>query len=94
MHKGSFCAALMVGAILVSQTGMSQQMVPLEDAVKEAAGRSTLAAPGGAPFHLRATISDEKAHDPQYDARSRNGGSRRRYGGVNFTPSLSHRRWW
>ena len=68
MHKGSFCAAFMAGAILLSQTGMSQQMVPLEDAVKEAAGRSTLAAPGGAPFHLRAPISDEKSHDPQYDA--------------------------
>ena len=68
MHKGSFCAVLMAGAILVSQTGMSQQMVPLEDAVKEAAGRSTLAAPGGAPFHLQASISDKETHDPRYDA--------------------------
>jgi hypothetical protein len=68
MRKGSFCATWMVGAILVSQTGMSQQMIPLEEAVKEAAGRSTLAAPGAAPFHLQATISDEKTHDPQYEA--------------------------
>ena len=91
MHKGSFCAAFMAGAILLSQTGMSQQTVPLEDAVKDAAGRSTLAAPGGAPFHLRRRSPTRKRTILSTMQRSRNGGSRRRYGGVDFAPALSHR---
>ncbi len=68
MHKGVLSAAFMAGAILLSNIGMTQQLVPLEDVVKEAASHSTLAAPGGAPFHLKAKISDEKTHDPRWDA--------------------------
>lgn len=67
MHKGVFSTAF-IGAILLSNIGMSQQMAPLEDVVKDAASHSTLAATGGAPFHLKAKISDAKTHDPQYDA--------------------------
>ena len=68
MHKGVFCAAFLVGATLLPNTVRSQQMIPLEDAVAEAASRSTLAAPSGVPFHLQAKISDETTHDPQYEA--------------------------
>lgn len=68
MHKGVLSTAFMAGAILLSNIGMSQQMAPLQEVVKDAASHSTLAAPGGAPFHLKATISDAKTHDPQYDA--------------------------
>ena len=68
MHKGVLSTVLIAGAILLSNIGMAQQMIPLEDAAKDAASHSTLAAAGGAPFHLKATISDEKTHDPRYDA--------------------------
>src|SRR5258707_3344001 len=68
MHKGVFCAAFLIGATLLPTTVRSQQMIPIEDAVAEAASRSTLAAPNGVPFHLRAKISDETTHDPQYEA--------------------------
>lgn len=68
MHKGVFCAALLIGVTLLPNTAKSQQIIPLEDAVAEAASRSTLASPKGVPFHLQAKISDEKTHDSQYDA--------------------------
>jgi hypothetical protein len=42
--------------------------VPFEEAARVAALKSALAQPGAAPFHLRAVISDQKAHDPQWDA--------------------------
>jgi hypothetical protein len=58
----------MAGVILLSNIGAAQQTAPLEDVVKEAAGHSTLAAQGNAPFHLKAKISDAKKHDPQWDA--------------------------
>ena len=45
-----------------------QQVVPFEEAARTAALKSTLAQAGGAPFHLRAVISDEAHHDPQWDA--------------------------
>lgn len=59
---------LALAALLLAKSGAAQQTAPLEDVVKEAASHSTLAAPGGAPFHLKATISDQKNHDPQWDA--------------------------
>lgn len=68
MRKGLLSVVFVAGGMLLPVIGVAQQMVPLEDAVKDAAGHSTLAAPGGAPFHLRAKISDEKTHDPQYEA--------------------------
>jgi len=42
--------------------------VPFEQAARTAALKSALAQPGGAPFHLRAVISDQTNHDPQWDA--------------------------
>ncbi len=57
MHLGSLYTASVIGAILLSSAAIAQQIFPLEDVVKAAASRSTLAAPGGAPFHLRAMIS-------------------------------------
>ncbi len=65
-HLGR-CLAL-VASILLAKAAAAQQTAPLEDVVKEAASHSTLAAPGGAPFHLKAIISNEKNHDPQWDA--------------------------
>ncbi len=53
---------------LPAQTQSVMQQAPLEQVVRTAADKSTLAAPGRAPFHLKATISDEKAHDPQWNA--------------------------
>lgn len=46
----------------------SSSTVPFEQAARTAALKSALAQPGAAPFHLRATISDQKNHDPQWDA--------------------------
>ncbi len=57
MHLGSLYTASVIGAILLSSAAIAQQIFPLEDVVKTAASRSTLAAPGGAPFHPRAMIS-------------------------------------
>src|SRR5580700_8402304 len=54
--------------IVIAKASGAQEMVPLEDAVKDAASRSTLASAQGTPFHLRATISDQKTHDPQWNA--------------------------
>jgi hypothetical protein len=68
MHKGVLSVVFAASAVLLTNIGVSQQMAPLEDVAREAASHSTLAAPGGAPFHLKATISDEKTHDPQYAA--------------------------
>lgn len=68
MRKKFLSLTLAIGAALLPHIAMSQQTAPLEEVVREAASRSTLAAPGGAPFHLKATISDEKTHDPQYAA--------------------------
>jgi hypothetical protein len=53
-------------AICVAAQG--QQVVPFEMAARDAALKSTLAQPGGASFHLRAVISDQTNHDPQWDA--------------------------
>lgn len=46
----------------------SSSTVPFEQAARTAALKSALAQPGAAPFHLRAVISDQKNHDPQWDA--------------------------
>lgn len=62
-------APLLLSLLLLCAGGILQaQQVPLEQVVRTAAERSTLAAPGGAPFHLKATVADEKAHDPQWNA--------------------------
>ena len=44
------------------------QQAPLEQVVRTAAEKSSLALPGHAPFHLKASIADEKAGDPQWTA--------------------------
>ncbi|WP_161570815.1 energy transducer TonB [Granulicella sibirica] len=64
----SWTTVVAFGVMLALDHAQAQQDAPLEDVVREAAGRSTLAASGGVPFHLKATISDEKKHDPQWDA--------------------------
>lgn len=56
MHLGSLYTASVIGAILLSSAAIAQQIFPLEDVVKAAASRSTLAAPGRA-LHLRPMIS-------------------------------------
>ena len=56
---------MLCGAVLFASAALAQEQVPLEDVVRDAALRSTLASPGAAPFHLQAKISDEKEHDPQ-----------------------------
>ena len=68
MPRQTYTVISIFAIIVLAKTSRAQEMVPLEDAVKQAASRSTLASPQGAPFHLRATISDQKAHDPQWDA--------------------------
>lgn len=71
MHIPRRCFTLLllalVGRLSAQQLPESSQL-PLEQVVRTAAEKSTLAAPGHAPFHLRATIADEKAHDPQWTA--------------------------
>ena len=62
------CTLALIAPMLLANAAIAQQTAPLEDVVKEAASHSTLAAPGGASFHLKATISDQKNHDPQWDA--------------------------
>lgn len=42
--------------------------VPFEQAARTSALKSALAQPGAAPFHLRGVISEQKNHDPQWDA--------------------------
>lgn len=68
MQKNTLRGAYALSAILLSCAGLAQQRAPLEDVVKEAASRSTLAAPGAVPFHVQANISDEKTHDAQWNA--------------------------
>ena len=58
-----FAAAMVAGSV----TPHAQQ-APLEQVLRTAAEKSSLALPGHAPFHLRATISDEKTGDPQWAA--------------------------
>ena len=55
-------------ALLAAPLAAFAQQLPLQQVVRTAADRSTLAAPGNAPFHLRATIADEKAGDPRWTA--------------------------
>jgi hypothetical protein len=58
-------------ALLILAAGVAnaeQATVPFEDAARTAALKSTLAQPGGAAFHLRAVILDEKSRDPEWDA--------------------------
>ena len=57
-----------VAAILTGALALHAQQAPLEQVVRTAAEKSSLALPGRAPFHLRATIADEKAGDPQWNA--------------------------
>ena len=57
----------LLSLLLLAGIPASCQMVPLEQVAADAEARSALAVPGGVPFHLRARISDEKDHDPQYD---------------------------
>jgi hypothetical protein len=56
------------GVVMFAYAGYGQKQAPLEEVVRAAALRSTLASPGAAPFHLHAKISDEKEHNPQWDA--------------------------
>ena len=56
-------AVTLAGALVVHA-----QQSPLEQVVRVAAEKSSLALPGHAPFHLRASIADEKAGDPQWTA--------------------------
>jgi hypothetical protein len=62
-----FLVALVACAITNAQQPTSPT-VPFEQAARTAALKSALAQPGGVPFHLRAVISDQKNHDPQWDA--------------------------
>jgi hypothetical protein len=62
-----FLLALVACAVMQSQQPASS-LVPFEQAARTAALKSALAQPGAAPFHLRAVISDQKNHDPQWDA--------------------------
>lgn len=62
-----FLLPLVACAVMQSQQPASS-MVPFEQAARTAALKSALAQPGAAPFHLRAVISDQKNHDPQWDA--------------------------
>lgn len=59
--------ALVTCAIAIAQQPTSRT-VPFEQAARAAALKSALAQRGGAPFHLRAVISDQQNHDPQWDA--------------------------
>lgn len=63
-----FLVPLVACAVMQSQQPASS-MVPFEQAARTAALKSALAQPGAAPFHLRAEISDQKNHDPQWDAK-------------------------
>ena len=65
------CFALslfLVACHLAAQEATPAPQLPLEQVVRTAAEKSTLAMPGNAPFHLKATIADEKAHDSQWTA--------------------------
>lgn len=55
-------------AVAVTAQQVASPTVPFEQAAQTAALRSALAQPGAAPFHLRAQISDQQNHDPQWDA--------------------------
>lgn len=68
MPQGKLAASFLFSTLLLSNAALAQQTAPLEDVAKEAAAKSTLAAPGNAPFHLQAKISEEKTHDPQWNA--------------------------
>jgi hypothetical protein len=68
MPQGKLAASFLFSTLLISNTALAQQTAPLEDVAKEAAAKSTLAAPGNAPFHLEARISEEKTHAPQWNA--------------------------
>ncbi len=59
-------AVLCCGFVSAQQSSLPT--VPFEQAARIAALKSTLAQPGAAPFHLRAVISEQKNHDPQWDA--------------------------
>jgi hypothetical protein len=64
--------ARLLVAFLTCVSAQAQQpsspTVPFEQAARTAALKSALAQPGAAPFHLRAVISEQKNHDPQWDA--------------------------
>jgi hypothetical protein len=68
MQRRIVLAAVILGAACLVKAGVAQQTAPLEEVVREAASHSTLAEAGGVPFHLKATISEPKNHDPQWDA--------------------------
>lgn len=57
-------------AFLAGVAAHAQQVVSVsfEQAAQTAALKSALAQPGAAAFHLRAQISDQQNHDPQWDA--------------------------
>ena len=61
-------ALLFAAAILQGAVALHAEQAPLEQVVRTAAEKSSLALPGHAPFHLRASIADEKASDPQWTA--------------------------
>jgi hypothetical protein len=67
MNKQAYAVSIFAVILLVRFAG-AQETAPLEEVVKQAASHSTLASLNGAPFHLRATISDQKTHDPQWNA--------------------------
>ena len=62
------CTLLFAAATLAGAIALHAQQAPLEQVVRTAAEKSSLALPGHAPFHLRAAIADEKAADPQWTA--------------------------
>ena len=64
---GPLLLALLTGATAQAQPPASPT-VPFEQAAQTAALKSALAQSGSAPFHLRAQISDQQNHDPQWDA--------------------------
>ncbi len=71
MHTLLKCFALPLLLTVLSmyaQQSATSAQLPLEQVVRAAAEKSTLAAPGNAPFHLKATIADEKANDPRWTA--------------------------
>lgn len=69
MKRPTMAQAALYGSLaMLGALPLCAQQAPLDEVVRTAAQQSTLAAPGNAPFHLRASIADEKAHDPQWTA--------------------------
>ena len=59
---------LFAAATLAGVAALHAQQAPLEQVVRTAAEKSSLALPSRVSFHLRAEIRDEKSGDPQWTA--------------------------